>query len=240
MDWKRRSQAPEIIDSPETISPERMAVISAELRLVNRFLGGTAACLAAVAPLLRQLATGQLGRPLRVADWGAGSADIPRALLEWGRGEQIPLEVLALDWNGQACRQARTLLQSSSGSRVIQADVFHPPFQPGSVDLVLFSAFLHHFRGEEIVALLTRFRQLGVAWAVINDLHRSRLAYWGIRLLTGLFSHSPEVRHDGPLSVLKGFRRGELAELARGAGCPLFEIAWRWAFRYTVQMQLNP
>ncbi len=239
IDWTQRSRELERIDSPESIPPERMAVVLRELRLVNRWLGGTRACLRTLAPVLRELAGRRPDRTLQVADWGAGSGDLPAALAAWARRHGIPLRVLALDFNLEACRCARRLLSAVPGVEVAAADVFRPPFRRGSVDVVLFSAFLHHFSEEEIARLLEGFRAGGVAWAVINDLQRSRLAYWGIRLLTGVLSNSPEIRHDGPLSVRKGFRRAEWDRLARRCSVSDCDVRWLWAFRWGVRMRLD-
>ncbi len=239
MDWSRRSEETERIDTPESISPRRMAVILRELRAVNRYLGGTVSALAAVTPLLKQLYSKRAAGRLRVADWGTASADIPRALVQWGKRAGVPVQVLALDFNLQACRHAHRALGGFPGVSVVGGDVFRPPFRYGKIDVVMFSAFLHHFTGPQIIALLQGFRDAGVGWATINDLHRSRLAYWGIRLLTAIFSKSPEVQHDGPLSVRKGFRRRELQEIARASGCRQFKIAWRWAFRYSMQIEFE-
>ena len=69
---------------------------------------------------------------------------------------------------------------------------------------------------------------------VINDLHRHPLAYYSIRLLTQLFSKSPMVKNDGPLSVLRSFQRKELSYLIKTTGFHSFEIEWKWAFRWRV------
>jgi hypothetical protein len=56
------------------------------------------------------------------------------------------------------------------------------------------------------------------ALVLVNDLHRHRVAYASIRLLSRLFSHSVMVKHDGPVSVRRAFRPLELENLARRAG----------------------
>jgi hypothetical protein len=55
---------------------------------------------------------------------------------------------------------------------------------------------------------------------IVNDLHRHAVAYFSIRVLTSLFSKSRMVRNDGPLSVRRAFRPGELMEIARQAKVP--------------------
>ena len=109
-----------------------------------------------------------------------------------------------------------------------------PPLASRSTDLILCSAFLHHFSDRQLIEIISGLRECATTAIVINDLQRHRVAYWSIRLLTRLFSRSQAVRHDGPLSVRKGFHRRELIRLLKSAGCRDFEIRWRWAFRWLV------
>jgi hypothetical protein len=68
----------------------------------------------------------------------------------------------------------------------------------------------------------------------INDLHRHPLAYHSIRLLTRTFSKSYLVKNDAPLSVRRGFRRGEWQRLLHDAGITGYTCSWRWAFRWLI------
>ena len=72
-----------------------------------------------------------------------------------------------------------------------------------------------------------------IGW-FINDLHRHRLAYYSIRLLTAAFSGSYLVRNDAPLSVLRGFSRSEWSRLLASAGMEDSKVSWEWAFRWLV------
>mgnify|MGYP003578018949 FL=1 len=69
---------------------------------------------------------------------------------------------------------------------------------------------------------------------IINDLHRYPAAYYSIGILTKLFSKSPLVKHDSKLSVLRGFKKGELIRLLKEAGVSKYRIKWMWAFRWQV------
>ena len=53
-------------------------------------------------------------------------------------------------------------------------------------------------------------------------------------ILTRLFSRSYLVKHDAPLSVLRGFKKKELEELLNKAGILNYTIHWKWAFRWLV------
>lgn len=68
----------------------------------------------------------------------------------------------------------------------------------------------------------------------INDLQRHPLAYYSIKLLTGLFSRSYLVKHDGPLSVKRALVRKEWEQVLAMAGITNYTIRWQWAFRYLI------
>ena len=230
-DLSQRSREPEVIDDPAGLSGEAVEQILRELELVNRWLGGTAATLGALAPFLTAPSR---ARALRIVDIGTGSADIPLALLDWCRRRPRPVRILAIDHNPAVCRLARRHTAGRREIDVVQADLLELPLREKGADFILCSAFLHHFDDRRLQEVLTRLKDCAATAVIWNDLQRHRVAYWSIRILTRLFSRSAAVRHDGPLSVCKGFRRQELVDLLTAAGCRDFEIRWRWAFRWVV------
>jgi hypothetical protein len=40
------------------------------------------------------------------------------------------------------------------------------------------------------------------------------------------------VKHDGPLSVLRGFKKSELIGVLQKAGIESYSLKWKWAFRW--------
>lgn len=236
MDLSVRSQEKEVIDFPESMSAQEVEGMLGELRLVNRWLGGSRAGLAPLGKWIQNL---RAKRSVQILDVGSGGADIPRDLAAWGRAHGVEVCVTALDNNLQACRVAKHDSQGFPEIAVLQADVHQLPFADKRFDLSVCSAFLHHFSQSEIVSILRGLARVSRSGVIINDLHRHRLAYWGIRLLTILFSRSAAVRHDGPLSVRKGFRRSDLEGILQQAGLGRCSIQWRWAFRWVVTIRLE-
>ncbi|HSR68929.1 MAG TPA: methyltransferase domain-containing protein [Acidobacteriota bacterium] len=233
VDFSRRSDEKEMIDSPHLLQPGEMEQTLRELNLVNRWLGGAEAVLGpARAELSRLHSASPPGRSFRVLDVGAGGGDIPRRLLQWARRRGIPLSIMAVDFNPQANVIAARSAPSDS-IRFVTADVLALPFAPKAFDLVLCSAFLHHFPEEAAARVLRALRTAAGQAVLVNDLHRHPFAYWSFRLLSGLLSRSRAIRHDGPLSILRGFRRRELERTFREAGFKKLQITWRWAFRWS-------
>ena len=54
----------------------------------------------------------------------------------------------------------------------------------------------------------------------INDLHRQAVPYHAFRLLSRFTRWHPFVKHDGPVSILRSFRREEWVSLCRAAALP--------------------
>ena len=91
---------------------------------------------------------------------------------------------------------------------------------------------MHHFNQIEAVDLCRRMQRWATYGIIINDLHRHRFAYYGIKLLAHLLPVSPMFAYDAPLSVLRGFRRDDLDTLAQQAELrhPRIErsLGFRW------------
>ena len=240
MDFSVRSREKEVIDFPEDMTPQEVEAVLDELGLVNRWLGGQRASLAPAGQWIRHLqGEHRIPRRVHVLDLGCGGADIPRQLAAWGRSHGFEVCITALDNNLEACRVAHRDCLGFPEVAVLQADVHQLPFAANSFDLSICSAFLHHFRQSEIVSILEDLARVSRSAVIINDLHRHRLAYLGIRLLTRLFSRSPAVRHDGPLSVRKGFQRSDLERIVELLDVKRYSIEWRWAFRWVVNIGLD-
>ncbi|MBI4446384.1 MAG: methyltransferase domain-containing protein [Acidobacteria bacterium] len=228
MDFSTRSLQPELLDLPGRVNPSETRLAMQGLRQVNTWLGGTRAVLKTLKPILRTL--GAENRVLRIVDLGAGSADIAAAVLRWAQSEGISLQLVAIDRNQQACQYALESFPLPA-LHLIQADAFAAPLRRKCCDLLFCSSFLHHFPDAEIQLLLQKCITYARHAVIVVDLHRHWLAYAGIHLANFLFSRSKVVDHDGPLSVLKAFRRQELHNLLSSAARS-FTLRRRWAFRF--------
>jgi hypothetical protein len=112
------------------------------------------------------------------------------------------------------------------------SDIFSDEFRQRRYDIITASLFCHHFTDEALMRLFRQWHEQARLAVLINDLQRHWFAYYGIKSLTTLLSRSELIKHDGPLSVLRAFRRQELERLLAQAGIERYELRWRWAFRY--------
>jgi ubiquinone/menaquinone biosynthesis C-methylase UbiE len=224
-----RRTLPELMDDP-SVADDQVDRALNELSFINRWLGGFRVSRLGVGSLINSL---PMDRPVSVLDVGAGGSDLPKALGPLGR----QVDVTSLDLNFHACVRAG---ERRPPVRAVNGSAFSLPFRDRSFDIVHVSLFLHHCTDAEartLLADLTRVARLGI---VINDLHRHALAYVGISMLTGVFSHSALVRNDAPVSVLRGFLRDEIEALLPDGVKTSTSISWRWAFRWCICIPLTP
>jgi len=220
-----------------TIVDERLTTALDNLRYVNRWLGGYAATMKALAPLLHAWAP---GRRLRVLDLASGAADFPAYLVGWAARRGREVEVVGLDANPVTVAYARHALDRDVPAslrpriRVDVGDALATPYDAEAFDVCVVTHFLHHLAHDEAVALLGEMRRVARHGFIVNDLHRHPLAYYGILALATALPVSPMFRHDGPISVLRGFTRAELRALAEDCGLERYDVRWHWAFRWTL------
>lgn len=220
MSLKHRSKDPELMDE-EGDSIEIRGALK-ELRLINKYLGGNLASARAFKKV-RKVSGVSL---LNVLDAGSGASDMLY---------DIPgLKLTAMDKNKFIC----SVIKEKPDIDVACGDILNIPFRDESFDTVHSSLFLHHFDDDKLTALLKNFCSLSRYAVIINDLHRSRISYYGFIILSVLFSRNRLVKNDGPLSIKRGFRKNELSALLDGIACR-YELKWNWAFRWIIIIYVN-
>lgn len=224
-DFARRSEGRELIDAPG-LDPAELAECLGELAFINTALGGHRATLGALA---RLIPSGR--REFDVLDVGSGGGDTARSIVAWARRRGLTARVHGIDLAPEAVACARRSSAGLPGLEFSVQDLFGLP-AARKYDVVHAALLLHHLSDEEAVRALSRMHELCRVGLVVNDLHRHPFAYHSIRRLTALLSRNRLIRHDAPLSVLRGFCRSGLEDLARRASLPAPEISWHWAFRW--------
>ncbi len=101
-------------------------------------------------------------------------------------------------------------------------------------DIVCLNTFCHHLSDTDLIKLLKQLEIQTSTAIIVNDLHRHWIAYLSITWISRLLNFSYLAKHDGPLSVLRAFRKRELIDLIKLADFNCYRIRWRWAFRWEV------
>lgn len=209
---QRRKQA-ERLDDWAALEPAELARSLREVWQVNRYLGGNAVLRRHLGRLLR----GRRG-PVAVLDVATGAADIPLALLAWGRRRGLELTVVAVDCSPPMVALARRLTAHAGAVWVEQADGRALPYADGSFDVAICNLALHHLDEADALRLLREVQRVSRCGWVVGDLERRLPAYWVARAMAALVWRSPLTRHDGPLSVQRAFTLAEARALVAGAG----------------------
>ena len=205
----------EILDDHE---PEQAVVdkLYAFLSMINRRFGGARATIARFETFSRSWNPGER---IEVLDVASGAADMPRALIAWGRRRGFDVRVTALDISQSALDYARRAGPPDGRLRLLRGDIRQLCYPDRSVDYVTSALFFHHLTNDQIVDALRAFDRLARRGMVVNDLVRSRRVYVLTWLLTWPFH--PILHHDGPLSVRRALTPEEMLALAAQA-----DVAW--------------
>jgi 2-polyprenyl-3-methyl-5-hydroxy-6-metoxy-1,4-benzoquinol methylase len=196
---------------------------------INRLLGGNRVTLEGVKQLLQHIPD---NREVSITDVGCGNGDMLRMLADYGRRRQQPFKLLGIDANPFTLQYAASLSKDYPDIGYECMDVLSAPFAELRYDIVLCTLTLHHFNEQQMMHLLRIFQQRAGVGAVINDLHRSSVAYRLFQLICRIFRLNEMSRKDGLVSILRGFKKEELQELATRLHIDHYRLRWKWAFRY--------
>ena len=212
---RSRIYQPEIMDE-ETLDQDTVDEIYRYLASVNRYLGGVNATIARFEAFSRNWRAGERIEVLEIA---CGAADVPKALIAWGRSRGFDLRVTATDILTSALDYARRVPPVDERLRLVCADVERLPFRDQTFDYVTCALFFHHLIDAQIISALKAFDRLATRGIVVNDLVRSRRAYVWTWLFTKPFH--PILHHDGPLSIRRSLKPDEMQAPGLGRRPPM-------------------
>jgi ubiquinone/menaquinone biosynthesis C-methylase UbiE len=219
----QRRELTELLDLPGN-DPRALGQNLAHLRLLNRWLGWSAAVDRDLAALMHRHGL----RSATILDIATGSADIPRELVRRAARRNIQINLIATDISLPVLTCAR-----STGLTLIQHDGAMLPFRNDSADYVLCNLAAHHFPPDALRAALGEMWRVARHGIVISDLTRGRLSYLLARLMA-LVLRNPLTSHDGPVSVLRAYTPAELRSLAHEAGVRRMRVRTFFPARMTL------
>jgi SAM-dependent methyltransferase len=226
MDFLTRSHEKELLDRVD-IPFDAIERNMDELDTINTWLGGHAISLDGLKRLLKNR------RQVSICEIGCGGGDNLLALYRYCRRKRIEVKFTGIDINPHCVAIARKKLPAAQAI-FLASDYRFVNFENEKPDIIFSSLFCHHFTDEELVTMLQWMQVNSGEGFFINDLHRHPIAFYSIRLLTAMFSRSGLVRHDAPVSVLRGFTRSEWQRLLHDAGINEYFLKWKWAFRWLI------
>ena len=219
-----RTDEPEQIDDPNQPFAELESSMR-DVALSNRLFGGTQTILFHVARLLQDVPP---HTPIRILDIATGSADIPNALMAWGRRRELNLTVIGVDNQAAMLHMAQA---AAPEVPLVQADALSLPFPPGSFDLALCALAFHHLGFEASVRLLAAMDKLTTRGFVVSDLKRDKPTLWGVEAAMAAVKAHPFTRHDAPASVRRAFTVPEYRKMVALSGVQNVRVQTHWYFR---------
>lgn len=222
-----RRRGVEILDDPATDAGVVRRSLE-DVSLANALFGGRRAVLRELARMFQRAR----GASLTLLDVGTGSGDVPDAARRLASRAGVRLQTFGLEASQVLAQSARSLELP-----MVRGTALALPFRDRSVDIVICSQLLHHFEDGPASRLLRELDRVARRAVVVSDLRRSWLAAAGIWLVSWPLRFHPVSRHDGVVSVLRGYTVPELRSLVeRATGrCPRtrtsagFRIASAWS-----------
>ena len=199
-----------------------------DVRRVNKYLSGHKVLLHHVFDFIKEYPDKY---PFTILDIATGSADQPVEIVRLARKLNFPIQVTAVDINRKMLDFAREEADPLPEISFMQCDIMSLPFRKGSFDLVVNSLSLHHFSRDNAVRIIRSMYEVGRCGFIVNDLHRSRVAFCSIFLLTRLFTLNRLTRYDAPVSVMNAFTPKEIKDMALEAAVKHFNVRRHFPYR---------
>ena len=217
-----RSLESELLDAPD-VDP---ALVTRSLRDVarsNTLFGGRSAAIEELKAVLSELP-----RRASLLDVGTGLGDIPRYACQVADENGIELHAFGLDAAEELARASRAAVHFA-----VCGNALALPFANRSIDVVMCSQVLHHFSRADAVALLREMDRVARVRVIVSDLRRSRIAAMGLWLASFPLRFHAVSRHDGVVSVMRGFTPAELLDTVNEAVRRPATVRRRRIFRVT-------
>lgn len=226
----RRSEEPEIMDN-FSMEGEILRDALDKIASINRLLGGNKVTLQGVKSLIKNSVT-YTPMEISILDVGCGNGDMLRTLANYANKNNLQFKLVGVDANSYTINHAQQLSKNYSNVSYLCVDIFDEIEQNKKYDIILCTLTLHHFKDEEILRLMSGFRKQASLGIVVNDLHRSAVAYYLFTIICFVFRLNKMSKDDGLVSILRGFKKHDLLSYSKELNFKKHTIKWKWAFRY--------
>jgi len=224
INFSKRSYQKELLDAQSISINDTMQTMK-ELDIINTYLGGHAITLNGFKKLLGKK------KKTSICEIGCGGGDNLNVIGKWCKKKGINIKLIGVDINPNC---SNVIERTNPEIEFLGSDYKKIDFDKNVPDILFSSLFCHHFTDEELIEMVMWMKTNSTRGFFINDLHRHPLAYHSIKLITKLFSNSHLVKNDGPLSVLRSFKKADWINILQQAGITNYTIQWKWAFRYLI------
>lgn len=226
-----RSSKKELLDS-DNIPFAAIKQNMKELNTINSLLGGHLITIDGVRKILAEKNKVSLLNPLVVCEIGCGGGDNINAINVWAVKNKLSIHFIGIDVK-QDCIDFAKQQYPKIDVEWVSSSFENVSFK-NKPDIIFSSLFCHHFTNEQLVFQLHWLKHNCTTGFFINDLQRSKIAYFLIKWITHFFSKSYLVKNDAPVSVTRGFLKSEWKKIFNTANIDKYTIKWKWAFRHLI------
>ncbi len=217
---KTRSHQLERLDTGD-YTPDEYRDCLVKLGQVGERLGGDRAAMTAFDKF----------NPTSILDVGCGGGSFTEKL-----AAKFPsADVLGIDLESEAIALAKEKEGDNLHFQVQEKKEL--PYPDGAFDLVTATLVCHHMTDEELVLFLKEAARVARTAVILNDLHRSRLAWISYGAVAPLLFRNRLLTEDGLTSIRRSFKRVDWNNLLSRAGLNAWEVTWRWPFRWIVTIR---
>lgn len=234
VDLSIRSREPELMDDP-SIDISTLGRVHQDISLINKIFNGNRITINAIRDLIRK----NPRTSYKIMDMGCGDGNMLRQVALYFRKNKINGQFIGIDLSSNALKMARELSSQFSEISFLKQNILELEPNKLNCDILLCTLTMHHFKNHQIPVFLDKFVQLSQIGVIINDLHRSRPAYYFFKFFRSIFLKTEVARHDGLVSIKSGFHKSELEQFSRTLPRVDHCIQWKWAFRYVWVLYVN-
>ncbi|PQJ32846.1 SAM-dependent methyltransferase [Nonlabens arenilitoris] len=224
LDHKRNTD-PEWMDDPNLDEQILQNAIN-DINKINKWLGGFKFTLSALQKELKKIKKSTI----TIVDAGCGDGEMLRYLSSHINDSRV--KFLGLDFSANSIEQARQNSIEFSDIRFRKSDILQINAADIDCDILISTLTMHHFNDTEIISFLKKFKEITTYSIIINDLHRSRLAFMLFQLVCLIFIRNEISKHDGLISIASGFKRADFKRYAQMIPFNNDSIQWKWSFRF--------
>lgn len=234
IDLSERSNQEELMDDFKE-GLKSLRIVFDDINRVNTILGGSSITVNAVANLMKE----NPQESYTVVDMGCGDGNMLREVAKYCRKRAIKVQLIGIDLNAEALQLAEEASVAYPEVTYQHRNILELQVADLNCDIIINTLTMHHFENKDLLVFLEKFNQLAKIGVVINDLHRSRWAYYLFKLFSLVFIKTKTAQIDGLISISKGFIKSDLIQYSKSLPQVKHHIEWKWAFRYVWIMQPN-
>ena len=215
-----------------TLPPEKLNEVLKDVSLANKLLGGNRITHKAVLGMLRK----EPEKEFSIVDVGCGEGAMLRQLALICRKKKYKVTFIGVDINKAAINLAERYSTNFPEIKYCAFNILQDNVEELVSDIALCTLTLHHLASPQIPHFLEKLANVGRVAVIVNDLQRSPWAYYLFKIFSAIFIKTKIARHDGLVSVKRGFKRKELIAFSSQVPEYYSKIKWKWAFRYLLIM----